>query len=553
MKKYKLEFSIGIFFIVFVVILIWQRLVLISQYLPVILLAICFSLILYLISPLGDKKNKNTKDLEAYAPKYYAQSVISCIIGVSIIIFIAVLLNKNNFSKTYDLTSDKINSLSDESNKFLESLSKKVQIICVPSASPTEKYCENNSEIINIFAKKSKFIENIGNLEFSDTNMIQKFEPSGYSRFILITDTNKSEIEGAINENKLINGLINLIKFKKTVYFLSGNGEPSILSETNVDRSYSDIVSTLHAKSYDVKEWNIKQGNLPEEARVLVAGDNNITYGEEVQNIIQNFIANGGNLVLIVNPYHEQGLEKLYNLFNLKLDPILLTLNSKTSIGQQIAKQNLPRPPVIASNFNIESPITKVIAQKLGAQANMPIDGARPISILTNDVNNSLVKTTASVLFSAYSAAPITITPEQRNKINLNAPFYLNPDSNFDENRLWPLAVSVEINGISHFAKDKLNNKDVNQVKNKSNVVVYGFSLVGPYSKETPISDVLLPLTIAHLYQDQELVSIPPKEFVPKQFNLSRNPSAWLPFFAGILPVITVLTGMFIWAKRRSS
>ncbi len=201
----------------------------------------------------------------------------------------------------------------------------------------------------------------------------------------------------------------------------------------------------------------------------------------------------------------------------------------------------------------MESPITRVIAQAYGAQDSMPADGGRPISILASENSSSPIKTLATVLFSSFSAAPITITPEVRNKIDLNSPFRLSSDVTFDANKAWPLGVNVEIEGASHFSQDKLENKGIEAAKDKSEVVVYGFSFVGPYSKETPISDLLLPLTVAHLYQDQELVTIPPRDFSPKQFNLSLNPGAWLPLFAGILPLITAISGLFIWFKRRSA
>ncbi len=548
MKKHKLEFSIGAIFVALIVLLMWQYLYVISKPLPIILISLSGLIILYLISPFGEKN----KEHEVYAPKYFAQAVISSVIGVGIIIMGAVVLNKNNFSKTFDLTTNKINSLSDESYKFLDSLSKPVEIICIPSVNPTDNYCDNSTDLINIFAKRSKYITNVGALNLSDKAMLQKIQPSGYARLILLTDSNKSELDGAITESRLTNAIINLVRFKKVVYFLSGSGEPSINSEGNIEKNYSDIVSSLRSKAYEVKEWNIKQGNLPVEARVLIAGDNNIAYSEQVQGILQTFIANGGRLVLIVNPYREQGLDKLYSMLNIKLDPTLLTLNINTPIGQQILKQNLSRPPVIGSNFNMESPITRVVAQVYGVQGVMPVDGARPISII-NSNNNSSIKTNSTVLISAYSAAPITLTPEARNRIDLNSPFQLAPDIGFDANKAWPLAVDVEVTGISNFALDKVATKVTDPAKDKSEVVIYGFSIVGPYSKAVPISEELLPITVAHLYQDQELVSIPAKDFTPKQFNLTRNPSAWLLLFAGFLPISTALAGFFIWMRRRSA
>ncbi|WP_186647772.1 Gldg family protein [Fluviispira vulneris] len=551
MKKHKLEFSIATIFLIFVTLLMWENLVLINKYFPIGLVLLGAIVLAYLVSPLGNNKNKENT-AEKYAPKYFAQAIISSLIGMCLIIGLAVVLNKNNFSKSFDLTSNKINSLTPESVKILSTLTKPVEIICVPSSNLGENYCDSNIDLLSLYMKTSPQIINVGQLSLTDKAMVQKIQPSGFSRLVLMSGNNKSEIDGVITESKLTNAIINLVKFKKVVYFLSGSGEPSV-NPDNSGRSYSDVVSVLQAKSYEVKEWNIKQGNLPQEAKVLIAGDNNLLYGEEVQNILRNFIGFGGRLILLVNPYREQGLERLYTELNLKLDPILLTLNTSTPIGQQLVKQNFSRPPILASNFNPDSPITKVFADVYGAQAIMPLDGGRPISILANENPTGKVLINATNLLSAYSAAPITIAPEVRNKIDLMAPFRLSPDANFDANKIWTIGVNLDISGASNLAVEKVLNKETDPAKDKAQVVVFGFSILGPYARDNPISENLLPITVAHLYQDQELVSIPPRDFTPKQFNMSLYPGRWLPFFAGILPVITAISGLFIWFKRRSA
>ncbi len=378
--------------------------------------------------------------------------------------------------------------------------------------------------------------------------LLQKIQPSGFARLILLTSNNKAEVEGRISESKFTNALINLVKFKKTVYFLSGSGEPP-LTGSGGEKNYSDVSAALQAKAYSVKEWNIRQGDLPADAQVLVAGDNSIAYNAEVESMLVHFVGRGGKLLLINNPYREQGLTHFYEALHLKALPVLLTLNAETPLGRQLSKQQMLRPPVVVSNFSFASPITRVIAQVYGAQAVIPVDGGRPFEIL-ND-SNSAVKTHATVLMSAFSAAPITLTEQQRNKIDLVKPFSLTPDAHFDAMKAWPLGVDVEVEGASHLLSAS-SVKNANS-KDNSEVVLYGFSLVGPYAKAVPISEELIPLTVAHLYQDKELVSIPPRDVGPKHFNLSRNPGAWLPLFAGFLPVVTALIGILIWARRRAA
>jgi hypothetical protein len=548
MKKYKLELAIVALILLFVIILMWQTLSVATPILPIALVSVCVLFLLFLYVPI--KTSKNASQIhEAYAPTHFAKVALSSFLGIAIAIVVAVILNKNNLSKTFDLTTNHVNSLSPETTKFLDSLGKQVEIICVPSRDPAENYCASTIDLVNLYAKYSKNIINIGVLNMANKTLIQRLQPSGFSRLILITDNNKSEIDGNITESKITNAIVNLVKFKKTVYFLSGSGEPS-LKAGDTERNYNNIVGALSAKAYEVKEWNIRQGELPSDAKVLVAGDNIITYGAEVENMLTKFVARGGKLVLIVNPYREQGLKNFYKSIHLSLSDTLLTLNKNTTLGKQIAEQNLTRPPVILSNFSSTSPITQVIAQIYSSQAAVPIDGGRPIQIL-NSPQDSPVKTNASVLMTSFDAAPITLTESARNKIDLNAPFTLSPDKNFNEKENWTLGVSVNIENSSKLYTGAPTPADAK--KDKSQVVVYGFSLVNMYSASSPISEELIPLTVATLYQDEELISVPKRDFEPKHFHYERNPGAWLLLFAGILPVLTAITGFAIWMKRRSA
>src|SRR5690606_23592875 len=141
-------------------------------------------------------------------------------------------------------------------------------------------------------------------------------------------------VTGNITESKLTNALINLIKYKKTIYFLTGHGEPE-LTASNSEKSYSEIVSSLEGKAYTVQSVDPINSTIPLEASVLIAAHNTIPYDAHTENELTKFIARGGKLILIVNPYREQGLAKLYAHLNLKPRNILLTLNKNTALGKQ--------------------------------------------------------------------------------------------------------------------------------------------------------------------------------------------------------------------------
>ena len=164
------------------------------------------------------------------------------------------------------------------------------------------------------------------------------------------------------------------MKFKKKVYFLSGHGEPSLGRSSN-DHSYADFVESLKAKSYESIDWGVNRGDFPKDAQLVVAGSNHIPYGKGVEDILTRFLARGGRLILTVNPFKEQGLEALYSKLGIALAPDILTLDTKSPIGEQVAKQSLGLPPVLVSSFSYQSPITSIIAQSYQSNAIMFVDG----------------------------------------------------------------------------------------------------------------------------------------------------------------------------------
>jgi len=545
MKKYKLSLTLGTVFLSFLILLMHEMLSVYWKYLPIVMFS---ALIVLTLGLLWDGKRTKQSTHEAYAPKHFAQLASFLLVTIAITVMCTVILHKPHFSKTFDLTTNHINSLSPETETFLKSLETDVQVICIPGQNLTDTYCDSSLEIVKLYEKQNNHIINLGTLDLTDRNLLARIQPSGFSRLILMSETNKSEISGDITESKFTNALINLIKFKKTVYFLTGHGEPSLTDSTS-DRNYIDVSNQLESKAYTVEALNLQHSTIPEDARMIVAGDNTITYDLHTESQLIDFVATGGRLILIANPYREQGLHKMYALLNLKPDNVLLVLDKKTAIGRQIAKQNLLRPPVIMSDFSVDSPITSPIALTYGADASIPIDGARPFTPL--DSETARIKTDTEVLMSAVQAVPVTLTEAERNKINLDAPSMLIPDKNVSEDAIWPIGFDIQISNASHLSheiKDSENPED-----DKSEVVVYGFSLVNEYSQSVRVTEELLTLTVAKLYEDKDVLNIPARDFVPKQFNLSRNPGAWVLLFAGVLPVATALIGVFIWFRRRNA
>jgi hypothetical protein len=566
MRKYKLEIAIGVIFAGLLTALLWTNLGALAKPVPFVVMGLCVLALVVAVVPWpGKPGEQGAEDGERYAPKYFAQAILASVVGIAVIVGLAALLNKERFSKTFDLTERKVNSLSEETEKYIGSLDRDVEIWCVPSQNPQDRYCEDSGQLRRLYAEKSPKLA-MGNLDISNTQLLSRVKPAGYGRLVLISQDNRSEVVGKVTESKLTNALINLIKTKKTVYFLVGSGEPSTGFEGG-ERSYAQMAEILKNRAYEVKEHNITAGDLPADANMVVAGSATVSYGPVVENMLRRVLARGGRVLLTLNPYRDPGMQRLFDDLGVKLEDTLLVNNrGATPLGAQLAQLDPMRPPMVIGEFSRESPITSVFTPRDIALA----DGARPMSFVTKDGGEGGSKLKHTVLMSGFHAAPVAISAADRNKIPLEGPLGVDMPSEYDPKKTYTVGLSVEIENPAKLAEGlpaatvaAADGAAIGEAaktpgatpdsKEGAELVVLGFDVAGRYEGAAPANSQILPLAVAHLYRDKELVSIPTKDFEPKAFNLEKNPASYLFLFSGFLPIATLLTGFYIWMRRRSA
>ena len=532
MKRFKFEFILGSLIFIGLISLLWENLTGVHPYLGVGLFL--FSVILFLGSFF---LKKDDTSIEKYSTIHQNKSLLMTVVFIAIIIVSVIFLNKDRFSTTFDVTKNKINSLSSETINILKSLDKKISIVCVPSQTPGDDYCANSKDLISLYAKRSNHIENLGSLGFADQELIQKVQPSGYSRLVILTDGNRNELSGEITESKLTNGILNLIKFKKIVYFLTGHGEPSIVYAGS-DDNYQDVADILRTKSYEPVEWDFKKGELPNDAQVVVLGSNRIPYESTSIQIIEKLLKNGAKLIVTLHPFRPSGLESYFQTLGLKIQDDLLILDRNNPVGKQIEKQNPINPPVLISNFSHQSPITSLIAQSFQKNAVMMVSSARSLIFDANTVTSEQYKVQGLPLMDAMLSCSVPMTPQTRVKLDPSRPIPISPTAKCSSDKTYPVVYDLGL---------------LSTDKKQSEMIVFSFDIAGSFNKEGSINSILIPLTVAHLYKDQELVSIPNQEKAPKTFHMARNPGGYLLLFSGLLPLLTLVAGIFVWQRRRIS
>lgn len=581
MKKYRLELSIGLIFALLLVALLWGNLASIAPALPLGLLAACVVALISVIAPFPERDAEGkviASSGERYAPKEFSKAVLWSIVGIAIIVGLTTLLNRERFSKTIDLTERKVNSLSDETIKVLKGLESEVRVFCIPSQEPRERYCDESMHLRSLYAETSPKFSH-ATLNLMDKVMLAQVQPSGYSRLVLLSDSGgRNELIGAVTESKLTNEILKLTKTKRRVYFLTGSGEHSTAMEGT--RNYAMVAEVLRNRAYEVVPLKLTD-ELPDDAQILVAGPAKASYSLIAENMFRKLLARGGRVVLVLNPHREAGMPSFFSELGVKLDSNLLISNVESELGGRLAQVDPMRPPLAVGEFSRQSPITNNFDVNVIGLA----DGARPLTFeapaaQSGESNAMTVKGT--VLLNALYAAPVTLTEEQRNRLPLEGDLRVTPNAGFDRNKTYPVGLSLEIENPEKLAEGvpsaTLASKDLktsvsvgsqsseqtsgessaaNGVQDKkekvtAELVVFGFDTVA-YERVLPTTANLIPLAVAHLYKDKDLISIPHKDFAPKKFKLERNPQSFVLLFAFLLPILTAISGFYIYVRRRSA
>lgn len=138
---------------------------------------------------------------------------------------------------------------------------------------------------------------------------------------VLKTELKDEEINST-GEEDITNALIKVTRDEsRKVYFIQGHGEKDIFPDEPGMASSELVKNELEKQHFQVDVLNLFQENsVPEDADVLiVAGPLKPLAANEVE-ALGNFLSSGGNVLAMLDPESESGLEDLMNGWNVKLN-----------------------------------------------------------------------------------------------------------------------------------------------------------------------------------------------------------------------------------------
>lgn len=426
---------------------------------------------------------------------------------LAILVFLNYLGNRHH--KTFDLTSEKLYTLSDQSRKIVGALKTDVDIYCFDKSSSQQ--LRSISDQIAEYQSISHHVHFHAVDPQEHPEEAKQYGVTVMGQVIVVSGLHTQRLEET-GEQDITSAILKVTSTQvKTVCFVEGHGEKSITDSGG--EGFSGVSDELKKENYQVKSVNLVTSNgVPSDCTVLVdAGPKQALFPQEAQ-MIEKFLDGGGKAMLLLDP----GVDP-------KLDDVLSSWNTNAPDNYVIDASGVgrlfgasPAYPLVLDYGT--SPITRDFERSM---TFFPL--ARTVSI-ANASNTS----TDSVELLKTSSASFTV-PKLTSTVKY--------DPATDQHGPLSLGVSVE---------KKSGSAD-------SRLVVIGNSgfASNQWAGQQRNGDLFFN-AVNWLSEEESLISIRPKSATNRRVTLTAAQEKMLSWFdLIILPLLVILGGVLIWVKRR--
>lgn len=317
--------------------------------------------------------------------RYGSNALIMSLAFIGILVIINVLVYQN--PRTWDLTEGQQHTLAPQSIQALSALPQPVAAIGFFS---TQSSTDSTRQLLTEFqsASKGKF-----SYKFVDPNA----DPLAARQYgvtrdgqIVLTMGKQNETAAGTDETSITEALIRLINPQaRTVYFLTGHGEPDINGTD--PGALSRARDTLTSKNYTVKSLNLAATNqIPTDAKaIVIAGPQNPLLDTEVA-LLKAYTDKGGALIVMEDP-------TMFTKLGANPDPLATYLQADwgLTLDNDVVIDLTSNQPLnaISASYSTSAPIT----QHMTTVAIMP--QARSVSV-------------AKTLPNGVTAVPLIMTAQ---------------------------------------------------------------------------------------------------------------------------------------------
>lgn len=438
------------------------------------------------------------------------------------IIAILVLLNwlANRYNKSYDSTSNKRYSLSDQTEKVVKGLNENVQVLYFDRPGDLTRGRDLLDRYDTLSTKLS-----VDYVDVAARPLVARQYGVNELGKVVLARGERTETADSLSEEAITGALVRLVKGgKRTVCFVQGSGENS-LDDTGSFGGYGTIKNSLTRNNFEVRPVSlVANPQVPAECTIAVVGGPRREYLQPVVDALKTYVEQGGRALFLVSPPLQlKGQETAENKalvdmlagWGVTLDRNLIF--DLSGAGRVVGLG--PAAPLVQRYE--QHPITQPMVSR-GVSAAFP---------WSRSVDGKVQGKASSQRL--FSTGPDSFATNQLDKISQEVP---------SQDRKGPLnlAVAGRYEGGTPGKEGRF-------------VVVGSADWIGNQIPFRALGNEDLFLNMLNwLSQDEDLISIRPKDPDDRRLTMSEGQLSMV-FFTSVvfLPLMAVLAGASVWWKRR--
>ena len=457
----------------------------------------------------------NTQLLHARQAKYALYAASYILIVLAILVVANVLADRHN--KSYDSTSNKRYSLSEQTAKIVKGLKQPATVTYYDQSGKFDRAKDQLDQYANLSPMVHvKYVDPDKNPELA-----ADVRGKSYGTTIVQIGDRKEEAKN-LTEEGITGAFIRDLKTSvRTVCFVEGSGEHQI---EDTDKSgYSRFKELLGRDGYQAKSVNLlTKAEVPSDCTVLVIGGPEADYQLPEVDAIKKYVEDGGRALVLLDPPLNMGrldiagneaLAMVLEAWGVTpVKDLILDLNpigQLAGLGPQVA---------LVTSYDSHAIVNDLKRRATG----FPL--ARSLDTKNGD------KTTVQKLFGSSDSSLATK--------KLNSPAI---DPSDPKNIKGPLTIAVA--GTYNTGKEN----------SQGRFVVIGSSAwaANNFIGFNGNPDLALN-TINWLASDEDLISIRPKDREDRRITLTQSQMRWLRIASQfLLPLLIVVGGAAVWWRRR--
>jgi ABC-type uncharacterized transport system involved in gliding motility auxiliary subunit len=455
--------------------------------------------------------------------------------GASVLVVLAILGAINylaeRHNKRWDLTAASQYSLSDQTKKVLQGLTKPVRATVFARTEDFDRFRSRLDEY--------QYVTKQLQVEYVDPekrpSLAERLKENALGTVVLEYDGRVQRVTSDA-EQDLTNGLIKVVQGKQPkVYFVTGHGERDLNGSDGA--GYGGIAEQLKSDNFLTEPLVLLQQDIPADAAVVVVAGPKSDFLEPEVGKLKAYLAKGGKVMVLIDPPANAAAPPLANLIALLKDwSVEVGNNAVLDPMSQLRGTQADVPVAAQYPYHQITNTFRLLTAYPYARSVKPIEGApggRTATSFVMSGRNSWAESDLKTLTTKGEASP------EFDKGDVQGPISL------------AVAVSAPVEGAT--PPPPAEGQDANPNKPETRLVVVGDSDFAANSVAgIPGNQDMFLNMVNWLAQQENLISVRPRSPEDRRITLTAGQDRVIAWFTmAILPGLVFLAGIQTWWRRR--